>query len=347
MQESASIWAVLGRALKRAVLEATGSPWVADFVHTLVGVVCILTLILLSALILVYVERKVCAWMQMRLGPNRLGPYGIFQTIADIIKLMTKEDIKPEMVSGLMWAMAPILMFTVVMTTYAVIPFDDGVIFADLNIGIFFFLAVGAQATLPILMAGWASNNKFAMVGGMRAVAQMVSYEIPLVFSILGVVMITGSMKMSDIVKAQEGLWFIVTQPVAFVVFVIAATAESNRAPFDLVEAESELVAGPFVEYSGMRFAYFFLAEYASMVGASCIAATLFLGGWHGPWLPGWIWFFIKVSAMIFLFMWFRWTFPRIRVDQLMSFGWKVLLPLSVANILVTGVGLWLFFPLS
>jgi NADH-quinone oxidoreductase subunit H len=347
MQESASIWAVLGRALKRAVLEATGSPWVADFIHTLVGVVCILTLILLSALILVYVERKVCAWMQMRLGPNRLGPYGIFQTIADIIKLMTKEDIQPEMVSGLMWAMAPILMFTVVMTTYAVIPFDDGVIFADLNIGIFFFLAVGAQATLPILMAGWASNNKFAMVGGMRAVAQMVSYEIPLVFSILGVVMITGSMKMSDIVKAQEGLWFIVTQPVAFVVFVIAATAESNRAPFDLVEAESELVAGPFVEYSGMRFAYFFLAEYASMVGASCIAATLFLGGWHGPWLPGWIWFFIKVSAMIFLFMWFRWTFPRIRVDQLMSFGWKVLLPLSVANILLTGVGLWLFFPLS
>ena len=159
--------------------------------------------------------------------------------------------------------------------------------------------------------------------------------------------MITGSMKMSDIVKAQESIWFIVTQPVAFVVFVIAATAECNRAPFDLVEAESELVAGPFVEYSGMRFAYFFLAEYASLVASSCIAATLFLGGWHGPWLPGWIWFFLKVSAMIFLFMWFRWTFPRIRVDQLMSFGWKVLLPLSIVNVVVTGIGLWLFFPLG
>ncbi len=347
MQESASIWVELGRTLKKAVLEASGTPWVADFIHTLIGVVAILSIILLSALILVYLERKVCAWMQMRLGPNRLGPFGIFQTIADIIKLMTKEDIQPTLVSPIMWGLAPILLFMVAMTTYAVIPFDAGVIFADLNIGIFFFVAVGSQATLPLLMAGWASNNKFAMIGGMRTVAQMISYEIPLVFSILGVVMITGSMKMSDIVKAQESLWFIVTQPVAFVVYVIAATAEANRAPFDLVEAESELVAGPFTEYSGMRWAYFFLAEYASMVGASCIAATLFLGGWQGPWLPGWIWFFIKVSAMIFLFMWFRWTFPRIRIDQLMAFGWKVLLPLSVANILVTGIGLWLFFPLS
>lgn len=347
MQESVSLWIQLGRLLKQAALETTGIPWVAELVHTVLGIVGILSVILLSALVLVYLERKVCAWMQMRLGPNRLGPYGIFQTIADIIKLMTKEDIEPKLVSHWMWALAPVLMFTVVMTTYAVIPFDAGVIFADLNIGIFFFVAVGAQATLPLLMAGWSSNNKYALVGGMRTVAQMISYEIPLVFSLLGVVMITGSLKMSDIVRAQEGLWFIVTQPVAFVVFVIAATAEANRAPFDLVEAESELVAGPFVEYSGMRFAYFFLAEYASMVAASCIAATLFLGGWQGPWLPGWIWFFLKVSAMILLFMWFRWTFPRFRVDHLLSFGWKVLLPLSVANILITGIGLWLFFPLN
>ncbi len=347
MQESASFWLGLGRSLKKVTQDATGSAWIAEMAHTLVGVVAILSIILLSALILVYLERKVCAWMQMRLGPNRLGPFGIFQTIADILKLMTKEDIQPTLVSPIMWALAPILLFMAAMTTYAVIPFDAGVIFADLNIGIFFFFAVGSQASLPLLMAGWSSNNKYAMIGGMRTVAQMISYEIPMVFSILGVVMIAGSMKMSDIVKAQEGLWFIVTQPVAFVIYTIAATAETNRVPFDLVEAESELVAGPFIEYSGMRWAYFFLAEYAFMVGASCIAATLFLGGWNGPWLPGWIWFFLKVSAMIFLFMWFRWTFPRIRVDQLMSFGWKVLLPLSIANVVLTGIGLWLFFPLS
>lgn len=347
MQESASLWLGLGRSLKKIAQEATGNVWMAEMVHTLVGVVAILSIILLSALILVYLERKVCAWMQMRLGPNRLGPYGIFQTIADILKLMTKEDIQPTLVSPIMWGLAPILLFMAAMTTYAVIPFDAGVIFADLNIGILFFFAIGSQASLPLLMAGWSSNNKYAMIGGMRTVAQMISYEIPMVFSILGVVMIAGSMKMSDIVKAQEGLWFIVTQPVAFVIYIIAATAETNRVPFDLVEAESELVAGPFTEYSGMRWAYFFLAEYAFMVGASCIAATLFLGGWNGPWLPGWIWFFLKVSAMIFLFMWFRWTFPRIRVDQLMSFGWKVLLPLSIANVVLTGIGLWLFFPLS
>ncbi len=229
MQESASFWLGLGRSLKKVTQDATGSAWIAEMAHTLVGVVAILSIILLSALILVYLERKVCAWMQMRLGPNRLGPFGIFQTIADILKLMTKEDIQPTLVSPIMWALAPILLFMAAMTTYAVIPFDAGVIFADLNIGIFFFFAVGSQASLPLLMAGWSSNNKYAMIGGMRTVAQMISYEIPMVFSILGVVMIAGSMKMSDIVKAQEGLWFIVTKPVAFVIYTIAATAETNR----------------------------------------------------------------------------------------------------------------------
>ena len=321
----------------------TLAPWMI----TLIGIIAILTLILTSALILVYVERKVCAFMQQRYGPNRVGPFGIFQTVADIIKLMTKEDIQPNNVSPVMWALAPIFFFTAAMTAYAVIPFDSGLIFADLNIGIFFFLAITAQSALPLLMAGWSSNSKYAMIGGMRSVAQMISYEIPMVFALLGVVMITGSMKMTDIVKAQEPVWFIVTQPVAFIIFIIAATAETNRPPFDLVEAESELVAGPWIEYSGMRWAYFFLAEYASMVGASCIGATLFLGGWLGPWLPGWVWFFLKVSFMIFLFMWFRWTFPRIRVDHLMSFGWRVLLPLALANIVATGIGLWILFPLN
>lgn len=342
-----TIWDKITGFIKAAVLGCSGSSVLADAVTALVGVIGILSLILVFALILVYLERKVCAFMQMRYGPNRLGPYGIFQTLADTIKLLTKEEIKPALVSSKMWSLAPILLFMAAMTSYAVIPFDSGLVLADINIGIFFFFAVGSQTTLTMLMAGWSSNNKLSLIGGMRAVAQMLSYEIPLVFSALGVVMITGSMRMSDIVKAQDGMWFILTQPVAFVIFMIAATAETNRTPFDLVECESELVAGPFTEYSGMRWSYFFMAEYASMVAASCIATTLFLGGWHGPWLPGWIWFFIKVFAMIFVFMWFRWTFPRLRVDQLMSLGWRILLPLSLANITVTGIGLWLFFPLS
>ena len=342
-----SMWPEISRLIKKAVIDCSGSSLLADATVSIIGVVGILSLILVFALILVYMERKVCAFMQMRFGPNRLGPYGIFQTIADTLKLMTKEEIKPAQVSSIMWALAPILLFMAAMTTYAVIPFDAGLVLADLNIGIFFFFAVGSQATLTMLMAGWSSNNKLSLIGGMRAVAQMLSYEIPLVFSVLGVVMIAGSMKMTDIVKAQEGMWFILSQPVAFVIYMIAATAETNRTPFDLVECESELVAGPFTEYSGMRWSYFFMAEYASMVAASCVAATLFLGGWHGPWLPGWVWFFIKVFAMIFVFMWFRWTFPRLRVDQLMSFGWRILLPLSLVNIIVTGIGLWLFFPLG
>lgn len=344
MQE-AGFWAQVGQGLKKWVTAMSGSVWATDLFLTFIGIVCILSIILTAALVLVYVERKVCAFMQMRYGPNRVGPYGILQTVADIIKLMNKEDIRPALVSPVLWAIAPILLFVASMTSYAVIPFDAGTIFVDLNIGVFYFVAVSSLATLPLLMAGWASNNKYALVGGMRTVAQMISYEIPMVLALLGVVMIVGSMKMSDIVKAQEDLWFIVTQPIAFVIYVIAATAETNRAPFDLVEAESELVAGPFTEYSGMRWAYFFLAEYAAMVAAACIAATLFLGGWNGPFLPGWIWFFLKVSVMIFLFMWFRWTFPRLRVDHLMSFGWRILLPLSLANIVVTGIGLWLFFP--
>ena len=339
------LWAQVGQTIGRWAGDKVGAVWVGDWIVTIIGIVCILSIILTSALILVYVERKVCAFMQMRYGPNRVGPYGILQTVADIIKLMNKEDIRPALVSPVLWALAPILLFVSSMTSYAVIPFDSGTIFADLNIGVFYFVAVSSLATLPLLMAGWASNNKYALVGGMRTVAQMISYEIPMVLALLGVVMIVGSMKMSDIVNAQKDIWFIVTQPIAFVVYVIAATAETNRAPFDLVEAESELVAGPFTEYSGMRWAYFFLAEYAAMVAASCIAAALFLGGWNGPWLPGWIWFFLKVAGMIFLFMWFRWTFPRLRVDHLMAFGWKILLPLSLANIVATGVGLWLFFP--
>ena len=241
-----------------------------------------------------------------------------------------------------MWMLAPMLLFLPAAMGYVVFPFDEQVIFADLNIGIFYFIAISSQSVLPFLMAGWASNNKYSLVGGMRTVAQMLSYEVPMVLSILGIVMLTGSMKMSSIVAAQQDVWFVVLQPIAFVVYVITATAEINRAPFDLVEGESELVAGPFTEYTGMRWALFFLAEYANLLAVSVIATTLFLGGWSGPWFPGWIWFLLKVAAMVFLFMWFRWTFPRLRIDQLLAFGWKLLLPLALLNVIITGIGIYL-----
>lgn len=328
----------------RSFLDAAiGQPHLTEFIMDAAGVAMILGIILTSVIILVYAERKVSAYMQMRVGPNRVGPLGLLQTTADMLKLLSKEDIRPTGVDKIIWGIAPLLLFIPAAAAYAVLPLDNGLVFADLNIGIFYFIAISAQVTIPFLMAGWASNNKYALLGGMRTVAQMISYEIPLVFSLLGVVMLVGSMKLGDIVAAQKGMWFIVLQPLAFIVYVIAATAETNRTPFDLVEAESEIIAGPFTEYSGMRWSFFFLAEYANLVAVSALASTLFLGGWNGPWLPGWLWFVIKTVFMIYLFMWFRWTFPRLRVDQLMSFGWKILLPAALVNVALTGVGIYIY----
>lgn len=335
---------VIAKILRDILGRYLPDPQLVDICMSFINIGAIFTVISLSAVILVYAERKVSAFMQRRSGPNRVGPGGTLQTIADMIKLMSKEDIMPAGADKWMWILAPMLLFIPAAAVYAVFPFDNQAIFADLNIGIFYFIAVSAQSVLAFLMAGWASNNKYALVGGMRTVAQMLSYEVPMGLSILGIVMMVGSMRMSSIVAAQQDIWFIFLQPIAFVVYVITATAEINRAPFDLVEGESELVAGPFTEYTGMRWALFFLAEYANLLAASAIAATLFLGGWHGPWLPGWIWFLIKVGGMVFLFMWFRWTFPRLRIDQLMAFGWKVLLPLALVNIVVTGIGMYIYY---
>lgn len=335
--------ATIAELIRRVLTGFIPSPEIVNFIVGLVGIGGIFAVIFSAALVLVYAERKVSAFMQVRLGPNRVGPGGLLQTVADMLKLLSKEDIMPCGVDKWMWILAPILLFIPAAMVYVVFPFDKGAILADLNIGIFFVLAVSAQSTLPFLMAGWSSNSKYAVIGGMRTVAQMLSYEIPLVFSVLGIVMLAGSMRMSDIVAAQNGVWFILLQPFAFVIYVIAATAETNRAPFDLVEGESEIIAGPFTEYTGMRWAFFFLCEYANLVAVSAVAVTLFLGGWHGPFLPGWVWFFLKIGFMIFLFMWLRWTFPRFRIDQMMGFGWKVLLPLSLANVVVTGVGIFVY----
>lgn len=334
----------IGASLRQFLGDFLPGPDAVDISMYFVALLACVALIFTNAVILILAERKVAGFMQSRYGPNRLGPYGMFQTVADVIKLLTKEDYRPHGVDKWVWAMAPVILFVPPVMVYAILPFSQGAVPVDINIGIFYFIAISSIGTIAFLMAGWGSNNKYSLIGGMRAVAQMVSYEIPLVFSILGVVMLTGSLQTSVIVEKQAGAWFILLQPVAFVIYMIAAAAETNRMPFDIVEGESEIIAGPFTEYSGMRWAIFFLAEYASLFAVSAIASTLFLGGWQGPsFLPGWVWFLGKTYVMIFVFMWVRWTFPRLRVDQLMSFCWKFLIPVSLANILITGIGIFAY----
>ncbi len=334
--------------LLRAVLENAGlSPLLTDAVMMVVKLAGILVFVLLNVLWLVYMERKVSGFIQCRLGPNRVGPRGLLQTVADAIKLLGKEIIIPKCADKPIFLLAPILIFVPPILAFLVVPFGDNMVAYDLNVGVLYFVAVASMSTVVFWMAGWSSNNKYSLLGGMRVVAQMISYELPMLLAILGVVMITGSLNMSEIIEAQKDIWFIFVQPVAFVIYFIASMAECNRAPFDLVEAEHEIVAGPFTEYSGMAYAMFYLAEYANMVLVSFLAATLFLGGWLAPFgwtfIPGWIWILLKVYLLIFIQMWARWTFPRIRVDQLMGFGWKLLVPLTLANIFVTGVAMKAF----
>lgn len=332
----------------RGALEGLGLPALgADTVVMVVKLLAILVFILVNALWLVYMERRVAAFIQCRLGPNRVGPKGLLQTTADIGKLLAKEIILPRHADKVVFLLAAALIFAPPFMIYAVVPFGENMAAVDMNIGVFYFLAVASLSTIIFWMAGWSSNNKYSLIGGMRVVAQMVSYELPLVLALLGVVMITGTLNMSEVVNAQKNIWFIFTQPLAFLIYFIAGVSETNRTPFDLVEGESEIIAGPYTEYSGMGFAMFFLAEYANVMLVSAMCTVMFLGGWLAPFgltfIPSWVWFFLKMYVMIFIFMWIRWTYPRIRVDQLMGFGWKVLVPLSLANIFITGVGMYLY----
>jgi len=315
----------------------------ADLILLILQWTCIVGIITLNVLILIWLERKVAGFIQMRLGPNRLGPFGVFQTIADTLKLLTKEDIIPSQTDKLIFKTAPMFFIVIAVLLYAVIPMGKDMSVVDLNVGLFYFISVGSLSTICILMAGWGSNNKWSLLGAMRSVAQMISYEIPLAFSLLGVVMIAGSLNLGDIVAAQHNIWFILLQPIAFITYFIAATAELNRGPFDMPEAEQELTAGAYTEYTGMRWALFFLAEYTNLVAVSALMATIFFGGWQGPWLPSWIWIIIKTYLIMLIFMWLKWTFPRIRMDHLMSFSWKVLVPISLINIVITGVGIEFF----
>jgi NADH-quinone oxidoreductase subunit H len=318
----------------------------------LVSCLLFFALMALAVLFLVWLERKISAHIQDRLGPMYVGGWhGWAQTLADALKLLLKEDIVPDATDKLLFKMAPFIVFLGAFAAYVVIPFGVSSFVTDLNIGILYVVALGSLSVVGIIMAGWASNNKYSLYGGMRAAAQIISYEIPAAVAIMTVIIPVGSLSMVDIVKAQEGgiqNWFLFRNPftfLAFFIYFIASLAEVNRTPFDIPEAESELVAGFHTEYSGMRFAFFFLAEYANMLLVTCVATTLFLGGWTSvlpggsQLIPGPILFFLKAFAIIFVQMWLRWSVPRLRVDQLMYLSWKVLLPISFA--LVLGVG-WL-----
>jgi NADH-quinone oxidoreductase subunit H len=333
----------------------TFNPSIALLIEFILVGTCIIALFSLLGLVLIMMERKVSAWMQVRLGPNRVGPRGMFQTVADTLKLVIKEGLTPDGADKFLFNLAPFIVMIVAMVLMAPLMFAKGFQIWDINIGILFFASVSSVSVIGILMAGWASNNKYSLLGAMRSGAQIVSYELSAGLAILSIIVFTGSLRISDIIASQENGWWIfkghVPAIIAFIIFLIAVTAETNRAPFDMAEAESELTAGFHTEYSGMKFALFFLAEYVNIFIVCAIGATLFLGGWMplhiGNWqgfnhimdyIPSSLWFFGKTFFLIFVIMWFRWTFPRLRVDQLLNLEWKYLLPISMFNLLLATV---------
>jgi len=323
--------------------------------YILIAVVKVLVVFTAMMLIVAYMtlmERKVLGHMQVRYGPNRVGPFGLLQPIADGIKLFFKEDIVVPHANRLIYIFAPTVIVITALVSYAVIPFGDSftilgqkidLVVADVNVGLLYLFAISSLGVYGVAMGGWASNNKYSLLGAIRSSAQMISYELSLGLSVIGILMITGSLSTVQIVEAQSKVWFVVYQPLGFIIYLISATAEMSRTPFDLTECENELVAGYQTEYSSMKFALYYLAEYAHILVVSSLAVTLFFGGWHGPFLPPVIWFLIKVFIFIFFFIWVRATYPRFRYDQLMKFGWKVLFPLALLNIMLTAVGVIIF----
>jgi NADH-quinone oxidoreductase subunit H len=307
------------------------------YIFPLIVIVVVLFVVLNLAAGLIWVERRLLALWQDRYGPNRVGPFGLGQILADSLKLFTKEDWVPPFADKPVFIIAPAIVVATALLSFAVIPFAPGFVVADLNIGILFLLAMSSLGVYSVVLAGWASNNKYSLLGGIRASAQMLSYEVFLGLSLLGVVILAGSFRITDIVEAQRKMWFVVPQFLGFVLFLIAGVAETRRLPFDLAEAENELIAGFHSEYSGMKFGMFFVGEYIGVTLISATISLLYFGGWLGPWLPGPLWFAGKTMFFICMFILFRAALPRPRFDQLMSWGWKVLLPLSLVNVLVTG----------
>src|SRR3954463_5629959 len=335
------------------------------FIAQIVLTLFVFVMLLNSAAVMVYVERKVAALLQQRLRPHLVGPKGLLQPIADARQLMFKEELRPRAADPLLFALAPIISATAAFAAFAVVPFGASTKFfgllneplklqvSDVNVAVLVIFAIASMGVYGIVLAGWSSNSKYSLLGGLRSSAQMISYELSYGLALAGVLLMGNSWSLSSLVNAQAGTWlgfiprwFVFVQPLGFLIFMTAGVAETNRAPFDFPEAEQELVAGYHTEYSSMSFAMFFLAEYINMVTVSAVATDLFLGGWHGPFLPeslGWIWFLVKVGALLFFYVWMRWTLPRYRYDQLMLFGWKVLLPLGVLNLLVTAAGVLYF----
>jgi NADH-quinone oxidoreductase subunit H len=314
--------------------------WLIALIKSLVLLVIVLTAFAYAMLF----ERKILGWMQLRPGPNRVGLWGLLQPAADAGKMLFKEDLTPETADPLIYKLAPFISLFAAMATFAVIPFSESGnglwAVGDVNAGILFIFALTAIGIYGISLGGWSSGSKYPLIGSVRSTAQMISYELAMTMSVIGVLILAGTTSLAGIVHAQERLWFIVPQIVGFMIYIVTAVAETNRTPFDLVEAESELVAGFHTEYSGLRFGLFFIAEYLNMITVACVATLLFLGGWAAPFgltfIPGIIWFVLKAALFIFLYIWLRGTFPRLRYDRLMAFGWKVLLPLAVVNLIVT-----------
>ena len=321
---------------------------------TFLGVLAIVIPLLLCVAYLTYAERKIIGYMQVRIGPNRVGPYGLLQPIADAVKLLFKEIILPANANKILFFIAPMIVMAPALAAWAVIPFGDGLVLADINAGLLYILAMTSMGVYGILIAGWASNSKYAFLGTLRSAAQIVSYEIAMGFALVGVLMAAGSLNMSAIVNAQSGSilhWYWLPLLPLFVIYFISSVAETNRAPFDLAEGESEIVAGFHVEYGGMLFAVFFLAEYANIILVSTLAATLFLGGWLSPfqgtflepafmWVPGFFWLVVKIWIFLFFFLWLRATYPRYRYDQVMRLGWKVFIPITLVWIVVLGIAI-------
>ncbi len=305
--------------------------------HWLFFTVALIAFTLIMVMGVIYVERRALGRMQSRLGPNRTGPFGLLQPVADAVKVLLKENIVPDKADKLVHWLAPVVAFAPVLMIFAVVPFQNGALLADLNIGILYVVAISSVATVGVFMAGWGSSNKYSLLGAMRNVAAVVSYEMPLVLAVVGVVLVAGSLSMNQIVLSQD-IPFILFQPLGFLIFFAAGCAEINRSPFDLMEADQELVAGFHTEYSGMKFAMFYLVEYAEAIAISAIITTLFLGGWRGPLLPPWLWFIVKVFIVFFLMVWTRATFPRVRIDQLMALAWKFLFPLALINVFITAI---------
>ncbi len=332
-------------AIRGTVAWFGAHPDVAFAFWAFVKIFIILNLTLVVVSYLVWAERKICGRMQGRYGPNRVGIFGLGQPWADVVKLFFKEEFIPGSASKVIYHIAPALAIVPALITFSIVPFGPGLHVTDINVGLLLFLAMSSIGVYAVTLGGWASNNKYALIGGLRSSAQMISYELAMGISTIGVLLLAGSLSMVDIVRAQEKMWYVAIQPVGFLLFMVTALAETNRTPFDLSEAESELVAGFHTEYSSMKFGLFFLGEYSNIITICSIAVTLFLGGWNGPWLPDslkFLWFFAKLAVLVFFFIWARWTLPRFRYDQLMNLGWKVLLPVSLANVMLTGVVMYL-----